>query len=67
MLGMLQLPAPLRRGDRIGVTSPPAGVEGASAERIDFCVRWLREAGFRPAPGIQDRPAHVAGKLAELP
>jgi muramoyltetrapeptide carboxypeptidase LdcA involved in peptidoglycan recycling len=43
---MLQFPAPLRRGDRIGVTSPSAGVDGPAADRIDFCVRWLREAGY---------------------
>jgi len=43
---MVLFPAPLRRGDRVGVTSPSAGVEGPEADRIDFCVRWLREAGF---------------------
>ena len=43
---MLQFPAPLQRGDRIGVTSPSSGVEGPAAERVDFCVEWLREAGF---------------------
>ena len=38
--------APLRPGDRIGVTSPSAGVTGASAARIDFCVDWLRGRGY---------------------
>lgn len=42
----LRFPRPLRPGDRIGVTSPSAGVEGAGAARIDFCVAWLRERGY---------------------
>jgi muramoyltetrapeptide carboxypeptidase len=43
---MLRFPGPLRPGDRIGVTAPSAGVEGPGAERIEFCVGWLREAGY---------------------
>ena len=42
----LRFPRPLRPGDRIGVTSPSAGVEGEAATRIDFCVAWLRERGY---------------------
>ena len=42
----LRFPRPLRLGDRIGVTSPSAGVEGAGAERIGFCVEWLRGRGY---------------------
>ena len=42
----LRFPRPLRPGDRIGVTSPSAGVAGAAAARIDFCVGWLRERGY---------------------
>jgi muramoyltetrapeptide carboxypeptidase len=43
---MLRFPDPLRAGDRIGVTAPSAGVEGPGAERIEFCVAWLRAAGY---------------------
>lgn len=42
----LRLPRPLRHGDRIGVTSPSAGVAGAAAARIEFCVDWLRGRGY---------------------
>lgn len=42
----LRFPAPLERGARVGVTSPSAGVSGPAAERIDFCVGWLRERGY---------------------
>jgi muramoyltetrapeptide carboxypeptidase len=66
MLRMLQFPAPLRRGDRIGVTSPSAGVEGAAAERIDFCVRWLREAGFDVVVGrLMEGSGITAGPAAD--
>lgn len=43
---MLRFPAPLTPGDKIGVTAPSAGVAGPGAERIDFCIRWLRNAGY---------------------
>lgn len=43
---VLRFPRPLRLGDRIGVTSPSAGVAGDGATRIEFCVEWLRERGY---------------------
>ncbi|WP_374457984.1 S66 peptidase family protein [Nocardioides sp.] len=42
----LRFPPPLRPGDRIGVTSPSAGVAGDAAKRIEFCVDWLRNRGY---------------------
>lgn len=42
----LRFPRPLRPGDRIGVTSPSAGVSGPGAARIEFCVEWLRGRGY---------------------
>ncbi|GAA1922445.1 S66 family peptidase [Nocardioides hwasunensis] len=42
----LRFPRPVRPGDRIGVTSPSAGVADAAATRIDFCVEWLRARGY---------------------
>ena len=63
---MLQFPAPVRRGDRIGVTSPSAGVTGLEAERIDFCVRWLREVGFDVVVGtLMDGTGITAGPAAD--
>lgn len=68
---MLRFPAPLQRGDRIGVTSPSAGAAGAEADRIDFCVDWLRTAGYdvlvgecMDGSGITSGPA--AKRAAEL-
>ena len=63
---MVQFPAPLRRGDRIGVTAPSAGVQGAGADRIDFCVRWLRQAGFDVIVGdLMDGAGVTSGPAAE--
>ncbi len=62
---MLRFPAPLQRGDRIGVTSPSAGVGGAAAERVAFCVEWLREAGFEVVVGeLMDGDAITSGPVA---
>ncbi len=68
---MLRFPAPLNRGDRIGVTASSSGVEGAAAERIDFCIAWLRQAGYEvvvgecmDGAGITSGPA--ADRAAEL-
>ena len=66
-----RFPRPLQRGDRIGVTSPSSGVDGAAAERIDFCVEWLRQAGYdvvvgdmMGGVGVTSGPAAV--RAAEL-
>lgn len=48
---MLRFPRPLSPGDTIGVTSPSSGVAGAEADRIDFCVEWLRRKGFTVVVG----------------
>lgn len=68
---MLRFPAPLDHGDRIGVTAPSSGVEGVAAERIDFCIAWLRQAGYEvvvgecmDGAGITSGPA--ADRAAEL-
>ena len=39
-------PAPLRPGDRIGVTAPSSGVADALRPRLDFCVEHLRSLGY---------------------
>jgi len=47
----IRFPEPLRPGDRIGVTSPSAGVGGAAVARIQFCVDWLRDLGYEVVVG----------------
>ncbi|MTB88095.1 LD-carboxypeptidase [Aeromicrobium senzhongii] len=62
---MVRFPAPLQRGDRIGVTSPSAGVAGPGADRIDFSVDWLREAGYDVVVGdMMDGTAITSGPAA---
>ena len=68
---VIRFPAPLKPGDRIGVTSPSSGVEGRAAERIDFCVQWLREGGFDVVVGdLMDGRGIISGpaeaRAAEL-
>src|SRR5512146_2499847 len=63
---MIQFPAPLQPGDRIGVTSPSSGVAGVAGERINFCVAVLREAGFDVVVGASmDGAGITAGPAAE--
>ena len=62
---MMRFPAPLRPGDTIGVTSPSSGVQGAAAERIDFCIGWLRDAGYDVVVGeCMDGAGITAGPAA---
>ena len=42
----LRFPAPLRPGDRIGITSPSAGVGAQARPRLDFAIEWLRDHGY---------------------
>lgn len=66
MTRMLTFPRPLRPGDRIGVTSPSAGVSGHAAARIDFCVEWLRRARYDVVVGQQmDGSGVTAGPAAD--
>lgn len=63
---MLRFPAPLRRGDTIGVTSPSAGVQDQGAERIRFCIDWLRDAGYEVMVGdCMDGAALTSAPAAE--
>ena len=42
----VRYPAPLRPGDRIGVTAPSSGVDDRRRGRLDFAVEWLRRRGY---------------------
>lgn len=48
---MIRFPQPLRQGETIAVTSPSSGVLGAAAERVAFCVDWLRRQGYEVVVG----------------
>lgn len=63
---MIRYPAPLKPGDHIGVTSPSSGVIGPSADRIDFCVDWLRRAGYDVLVGDMMDGSGITSGPAEL-
>lgn len=72
MTGMaLRYPAPLRPGDRIGVTAPSSGVPEPLWPRFEVAVQWLRARGFEVEVGDCVRaPSHVSApreqRAAEL-
>lgn len=67
----MRYPAPLQRGDVIGVTSPSAGVPDDLRPRLEFCVADLRRRGFevevgRCMDGTGPTSAPAAERAAEL-
>lgn len=63
---MLRYPDPLKPGDLIGVTAPSSGVKGLEIDRIDFCVNWLRKAGYEVVVGsCMDGTGITAGPAAD--
>ncbi|MEV6969521.1 S66 peptidase family protein [Hamadaea sp. NPDC051192] len=68
---MIRYPAPLRPGDRIGVTSPSSGVQERFRPRLDFALAELARRGYAvtvgecmDGSGIVSAPA--AQRAAEL-
>ncbi|WP_369813605.1 LD-carboxypeptidase [Terrabacter sp. Soil810] len=58
----IRYPAPLRPGDRIGVTSPSSGVSDALWGRFAYAVQCLRDRGFEIVVGeLNHAPTHVSG------
>ncbi|MCU1536727.1 MAG: peptidase LD-carboxypeptidase [Humibacillus sp.] len=71
----IRYPAPLRPGDRIGVTSPSSGVSAELWPRFLYAVECLRDKGFEVVVGELNHtaphvPSHVSGtreaRAAEL-
>lgn len=61
----VRYPAPLRPGDRIGVTSPSSGVPVALWPRLEYAVASLRDKGFRVEVGeCMDGSSHVSAPRA---
>ena len=67
----VRYPAPLRPGDRIGVTAPSTGVPPPLHRRLDFCIGFLRERGYDVVvgdcmDGLSATSAPAAARAAEL-
>jgi muramoyltetrapeptide carboxypeptidase LdcA involved in peptidoglycan recycling len=67
----IRYPAPLRPGDRVGVTAPSSGVPAALRPRLEFAVQVVRDRGYEVVEGgclhgdgIVSAPA--ADRAAEL-
>ena len=62
----IRYPAPLRPGDRIGVTSPSSGVAPGHQLRLDFCLDFLRQNGFEVVLGdYMDGARYVSAPARE--
>ena len=63
---MIRFPAPLKPGDRIGVTSPSSGVPDSLRPRLDHAVGWLRERGYDVEVGeCMGQPTHVSAPVEQ--
>jgi muramoyltetrapeptide carboxypeptidase len=62
----VRYPAPLRPGDRVGVTSPSAGVPEEMRARLDVAVRTVEARGYEVVVGsCMDGTTHVSAPAAE--
>ncbi|MEV4176484.1 LD-carboxypeptidase [Nonomuraea sp. NPDC049709] len=62
----MRYPAPLRPGDRIGVTAPSAGVDDGLRARLDVAIRTVEARGYEVVVGsCMDGAGHVSAPAAE--
>ncbi|MGW7523723.1 S66 family peptidase [Streptomyces sp. NPDC054783] len=62
----IRYPRPLRPGDRVGVTSPSAGVAKELQGRLDVAVREIEARGYEVVVGrCMDGSAHISAPAAE--
>jgi muramoyltetrapeptide carboxypeptidase len=62
----VRYPAPLRPGDRVGVTSPSSGVPEEMRARLDVAVRTVEARGYEVVVGAcMDGTSHVSAPAAE--
>ncbi|MGW5676377.1 S66 family peptidase [Streptomyces sp. NPDC003860] len=62
----VRYPAPLRPGDRVGVTSPSSGVPKELRKRLDVAVQDVRDRGYEVVIGqCMDGSGHVSASAAE--
>ncbi|GAA3161287.1 MULTISPECIES: S66 family peptidase [Streptomyces] len=62
----LRYPAPLRPGDRIGVTAPSSGVPARLRARLDVALDDVRARGYEVVVGAcMDGAGHVSAPAAE--
>lgn len=62
----IRFPAPLRPGDRIGVTAPSSGVRKPLLPRLECALQVVRDRGHEVVVGeCMGTPSHVSAPVAE--
>src|SRR5512144_990994 len=62
----VRYPAPLRSGDRVGVTSPSSGVNESHRARLDVAVADVEARGYDVVVGrCMDGAGHVSAPAAD--
>jgi muramoyltetrapeptide carboxypeptidase len=62
----VRFPAPLRPGDRVGVTSPSSGVAASHRRRLEFAIDTVRARGYDVVVGeCMDGSSHVSAPAAD--
>jgi muramoyltetrapeptide carboxypeptidase len=62
----IRFPAPLRPGDRVGVTSPSKGVERRERDHLEHAVRAVRDRGYDVVIGAcMDGTSHTSAPAEE--
>jgi muramoyltetrapeptide carboxypeptidase len=62
----IRFPAPLRPGDRVGVTSPSKGVEQRERTRLEHAVEAVRDRGYGVVIGAcMDGVSHVSAPAGD--
>ncbi len=62
----VRYPRPLRRGDRVGITSPSSGVPADMRERLEVAIRDVEKQGYDVVVGrCMDGSSHVSAPARE--
>lgn len=62
----IRYPAPLRAGDRVGVTSPSSGIDDSMRPRLKVAIRSVQDRGYDVTVGdCMDGTGHVSAPAAQ--
>jgi muramoyltetrapeptide carboxypeptidase LdcA involved in peptidoglycan recycling len=62
----LRFPAPLKPGDRVGVTAPSSGVEEGMRDRLEFAIKTVEARGYEVVVGeCMDGSGHVSAPAGQ--
>lgn len=62
----IRFPAPLKPGDRVGVTSPSSGVVAKHRARLEYAIETVRERGYDVVLGeCMDGSSHVSAPATQ--